>query len=105
MMLDGKIGLITGGGAGIGWATVQAFAREGAKVAILEVNDANFPELKGNAEAEGIELLALQGDVTNKEQIDQAVDAVIGCLAGFRIPLPLRMAHNRARSAARNGGV
>ncbi|MYB15940.1 MAG: endonuclease V [Chloroflexi bacterium] len=43
--------------------------------------------------------------VGHRITLDQAVDAVIGCLDGFRIPLPLRMAHNRARSAARNGGV
>ena len=34
----------------------------------------------------------------------QAVANVIGCLDGYRIPLPLRMAHNRAREAARGSG-
>lgn len=42
--------------------------------------------------------------VGHRITLDQAVQAVIGCLDGYRIPLPLRMAHNRARSAARTGG-
>lgn len=42
--------------------------------------------------------------VGHRITLDQAVAAVIGCLDGYRIPLPLRLAHNRARSAARTGG-
>ena len=42
--------------------------------------------------------------VGHRITLAQAVEAVIGCLDGYRIPLPLRMAHNRARAAARTGG-
>ena len=42
--------------------------------------------------------------VGHRITLDQAVEAVIGCLDGYRIPLPLRMAHNRARAAARGKG-
>ncbi len=42
--------------------------------------------------------------VGHRITLDEAVETVIGCLDGYRIPLPLRMAHNRARLAARNGG-
>jgi deoxyribonuclease V len=42
--------------------------------------------------------------VGHRITLDQAVEAVIGCLDGYRIPLPLRIAHNRARAAARSAG-
>jgi len=97
MMLEGKTGLITGGGAGIGWATAKAFGAEGARVAILELNDQNFPDLRRQAGEAGFELLTLQGDVTNQEQVTGAVGRAVEALgrldilvnnAGLTIPRP-----------------
>lgn len=74
MRLKGKVALITGGAAGIGKATAQVFAREGAIVAICDVSE----EL-GN---EVIKMLGADAqfnkvDVTNRAEVQQWVDGVV----------------------------
>jgi 2-keto-3-deoxy-L-fuconate dehydrogenase len=50
--LDGKVSLITAAAQGIGRATAEAFAREGAKVIATDINEAKLAELKGIANIE-----------------------------------------------------
>jgi NAD(P)-dependent dehydrogenase (short-subunit alcohol dehydrogenase family) len=72
--LDGKVALITGGDSGIGRAVAQAFAREGADVAISyleEHNDAE--ETKRLVEQEGRRAITLPGDVGDEEHCQELV--------------------------------
>jgi 3-oxoacyl-[acyl-carrier protein] reductase len=74
MRLSEKVALITGGAAGIGKATAQVFAREGAKVIICDVSE----EL-GNSLVEtlGPDAQFNKVDVTNRADVQQWVEGVV----------------------------
>ena len=63
--VEGKVAVVTGGCSGIGLATVQRFAAEGAKVVIGDVDDANGARI-----AQEIGGAFVHCDVTNPEQVE-----------------------------------
>ena len=68
--LAGKTALVTAAGQGIGRATAQMFAREGARVVAADINEAALAELRGVA---GVQTLRL--DVTDAAAVAAAVRA------------------------------
>lgn len=78
--LEGKVALITGGDSGIGRSTAVHFAREGAKAAIIYLNeDDDAEDTKSMVEKEGGECLVIRGDIGDrhfcKECVKQVYDA------------------------------
>mgnify|MGYP001401633609 FL=1 len=76
--LAGKVAIITGGDSGIGRACAVLFAREGAEVALVyleETEDASITEAA--VRAEGKQALLLRGDVGDKTFCDNVVGKVI----------------------------
>lgn len=78
--LKGKVAIITGGDSGIGRATAILFAREGARLAIVYLDEHDdAKETKRLAEAEGTDVLLLPGDVGRsqfcKDAVRQTLDA------------------------------
>jgi NAD(P)-dependent dehydrogenase (short-subunit alcohol dehydrogenase family) len=73
--LAGKVALITGGGDGIGRAAALAFAREGAKVVIADINAALGRE---TAAAIGEDAFFVETDVTREASVRAAVEAAAG---------------------------
>jgi NAD(P)-dependent dehydrogenase (short-subunit alcohol dehydrogenase family) len=75
----GKAIIITGAASGIGRATAQIFAREGANVVCADVNEAGGKETAGLVNAKGSQALAVKVDVTSRKQVEdmakRAVDA------------------------------
>ncbi|HZS02332.1 MAG TPA: 3-oxoacyl-ACP reductase family protein [Chloroflexota bacterium] len=66
MRLDGKVAIVTGAGQGIGRAYALRLAREGARVAVAEVQAAKGEETAAAIRAAGGEALALATDVSNE---------------------------------------
>lgn len=74
MRLKGKVALITGGAAGIGKATAQVFAREGARVVICDVSEELGNEL---VKSLGSDASFYKVDVTSREEVQKWVDDVV----------------------------
>jgi len=72
--LVGKVALITGAASGIGRAIAHAFARQGAAVAITDVNDAHA--VQREIEDAGGRALALCADVTQPDAVAAAIDVI-----------------------------
>ncbi|EQB15935.1 glucose 1-dehydrogenase [Sphingobium lactosutens] len=78
-LFDGKAGFVTGAASGIGRATAVAYAREGARVVIadIEASRANSEETVAIIKAAGGEALFLPTDVSKADQVKQLVDTVV----------------------------
>ncbi|MFN3662833.1 L-iditol 2-dehydrogenase [Yoonia sp.] len=72
--LDGKTALITGAARGIGLAFAEAYIREGARVALADIDIARA---EGEAARLGNAAFAVETDVTRQDSIDAAVDATV----------------------------
>ncbi len=77
MRLDGKVSLITGAGSGIGRATAECFAWEGATVVAVDVNADAAQATQEAIEATGGHCLGLGADVSDEEQVMGAIAATI----------------------------
>jgi 3-oxoacyl-[acyl-carrier protein] reductase len=72
MRLKDKVALITGGANGIGLATTERFAKEGAKIILWDVSDKGN-EVAERLKREGHDVIFKKVSVTDEEQVQQAV--------------------------------
>ena len=75
--LDGKVAFLTGAGAGIAKATALAFAREGAKVAIAEINAEAGRNAERDVRTAGGDAVFIETDVTRDDSVKRAIDATV----------------------------
>lgn len=79
--LTGKVCVVTGGAQGIGAAYARAMAAEGADVAVLDLSRIDqAEEVRADVEATGRRCLALKADVTDPDQMRDAMARVVADL-------------------------
>ena len=74
---DGKTVVVTGGGGGIGGAASRRFARQGARVAVFDLNLAAARKVANDILADGGQAEAIDCDITDRASVDGAVAATI----------------------------
>src|SRR5215471_6394344 len=68
MRLKDKVAIVTGGGVGIGKAYSQGLAKEGAKVVVADIQEAEAKKVAADIKAAGGEAMAVAVDVTSPEK-------------------------------------
>ncbi|MBD1831816.1 SDR family oxidoreductase [Trichocoleus sp. FACHB-90] len=77
MQLTGKVALITGAGSGIGKAAAVLLAKEGAKIGALGRSDDELKAVVSDIQAAGGEAITLKADISEPEQMQQAVEQLV----------------------------
>src|SRR6266702_605536 len=77
MKLENKVALVTGAGSGIGQATALLFAREGAKVAVVDLREDAAKGTAEQIERGGGQALAIRADVSKAADVQAAVNQTL----------------------------
>ena len=87
MRLENKVAIVTGSAGGIGLACGQAFAREGARVVLSDINDELGQAAAASIRDNGGEAHYLHCDVSKKQQVDQLIADTVAHFGGLDIML------------------
>lgn len=77
LLFENKVALVTGGGSGMGLATAQAFAAEGAAVVLADVKENLAKAEAGKLAAAGHKAIAVRCDVSDEKDVRQMVDRTV----------------------------
>ncbi|MGZ8250494.1 SDR family NAD(P)-dependent oxidoreductase [Methylomagnum sp.] len=80
--LAGKHAIITGGGAGIGLATARLFGREGARVALVDLDGIRAEAAGAELRREGVDALARTADITDEQAVARVFGDIIEHFGG-----------------------
>jgi len=75
--LGGKSAIVTGAAKGIGRATAELFAREGARLVVNDVDEAGLKDLEDRLGGEGAEVVSVVGDVSAVDDAKRIVGAAV----------------------------
>lgn len=74
---ESKVALVTGVGPGLGQAVAVAFARQGARMVVCDVNPDALAATQQAVEAEGAECLAVRCDVSSSDEVRSMFEAAV----------------------------
>lgn len=77
MDLNGKVIAITGGAQGLGFAMAKAFAAKGAKLALIDINEANLEAASTELREAGSEVATFVTNVANEESVVATFEAIV----------------------------
>ncbi len=77
MTFSGQVALVTGAAAGIGRATALAFAQQGLKVVLADIDEAGIRDGAETIRAAGGEAIAVRCDVTRDEQVKELIEQTL----------------------------
>ena len=83
--LKGRVAAITGAAQGIGAATARAFAKQGAKVALLDIDGAGAKKVADAIQADKGRGVPIHVDVVDETSVSRAIAAVVSELEGLDI--------------------
>jgi len=98
--LAGKVAFVTGGTGGIGEVACNAFAREGARVAVAGRRTAEGERVAAEIRAAGGEALFVQTDVTKEASVDAALAATVAAFGRLDV-----LYNNAGGSSPKDGRV
>jgi 3-oxoacyl-[acyl-carrier protein] reductase len=81
----GRIAVVTGAAQGIGAVTAIAFAKQGASVALLDIDGASAKKVADAVTVEGGKAIAVHVDVTDEQSVARAIGTVVTELRGLDI--------------------
>ncbi|MEW9032536.1 MAG: 3-oxoacyl-ACP reductase FabG [Planifilum fimeticola] len=75
--LENRVAMITGASRGIGFAAARRFAREGARVCMADIDEEGIRRAEESLRGEGLEVFGLRVDVTDRAQVESAVEETV----------------------------
>jgi 2-hydroxycyclohexanecarboxyl-CoA dehydrogenase len=76
MDFDGKVAIVTGGGSGIGRATVLKLSGLGAKIAIVDINEETANDVAHEVREKGSDVLVVKTDISNYEEVIKMTEKI-----------------------------
>jgi 3-oxoacyl-[acyl-carrier protein] reductase len=78
-----KVAIVTGGASGIGAATARALAREGARVAVMDMNPSGLTQMESEMKKEGYPFLSFAGDVSQESAVKSLMEQTVSRFGGI----------------------